>query len=744
MLDIKRIVLLSVILFMLFACGFIISACKKEDETLYPVDSYGFPLVEDPDEVYYSSVRADINYSEYSDRIQSKAVSYRDGICLFVKRIGENNTPLGYDMHIIDPAGTEERIVELDTQYAEAFCNINNEHLITVSSVEGIRKYDFNGKRLYSTEFDIFYIGSVCGAVPCSQGFVIFGNSGLLVFDAECKEIGRARSESNSYSPVNGNSCFEQNGYLYLLATPDNGEGDCIAKADLENGTISTVAYVSEMIGSENVAIYYYGPYIKTDESDYCYSVDAVNKKLVPLVRLSNMVVIPEQMNHFLYPDIHLLDNGLITYYYSYSFNLPPDLIIVYPDNENNYSDRIEIKVKGYGATRDAGLINAAYEFNTSQQTYFVRVMEYERGYQYLDETDAQRVQLKLMQEFQSSDAPDIYYGDSFDYDYWGHTGIVIDMTQYLNACDSFDKNKLSSNVLDMMISTDGAIYQVFSGYSIVGFWGDSLQYSNNSYSYNELPSLYDGQQRTTGIYATGLADLILRIPLRDMYLNGDMPTENEIREALQYSVDNGYAPDDVFEPQAPIMVGLHRVSLFDTNIGIIGSYHGLCKDMGVTAKYIGVPSMRGSTHPVMAQGLVAVSAGSDYPEGCCEFISYMFSDDVQEKILLNNWIPVNSVILNTYLDYMSNPSSIPEDKHLYSELALHDSVTDELMPLPDDERGLFVEAINSTDMIMAFDWGIKNMIYEEMNAYYRDNVPIENVANALYSRMSVYVSENY
>ena len=65
-------------------------------------------------------------------------------------------------------------------------------------------------------------------------------------------------------------------------------------------------------------------------------------------------------------------------------------------------------------------------------------------------------------------------------------------------------------------------------------------------------------------------------------------------------------------------------------------------------------------------------------------------------------------------------------------------------MPLPDDERGLFVEAINSTDMIMAFDWGIKNMIYEEMNAYYRDNVPIENVANALYSRLSVYVSENY
>ena len=430
---------LLLVLVLVIVCSSVIYACKMEEDTAYPIDSYGFPMSDDPDGVYYSSLRADVSSKEYSDTIQSKVISYRDGLCLFVKRLGDNNTSLGYDMHIIDPDGTEEKVVDLDTKDAAAFCNINNEFIVTVSSVEGIRKYDFNGDRIYTTEFDIFYISSLYGAVPCSQGFVIIGDCGILVFDADCNEIGRARSVSTRYTPVNDMSCFEQNGCLYLVATPDDGrDGDCIAKADIENETIVTEAYVPELIGGEGVPTYYYGPYIKTDESDYIYSVDAVNKRLVPLVRLSNMVVIPEQMNHFLYPDIHLLDNGLITYYYSYSFNLPPDLIVIYPDNESNYKDRIEIKVKGYGATRDAGLINAAYKYNTSQQTYFVRVLEYERDYQYIDETDAQQVQLRLMQEFMSPDAPDIYYGDSFDYDYWGHRGIVIDMAIMTNCLPAF------------------------------------------------------------------------------------------------------------------------------------------------------------------------------------------------------------------------------------------------------------------------------------------------------------------
>ncbi|SCW70914.1 hypothetical protein SAMN02910456_02718 [Ruminococcaceae bacterium YRB3002] len=735
---------ITIIITLLLICGLIITSCSNEDREPHPIDSSGFPVADNPDDLYYSSVRADVSKRDDADNIQSEVIPYGDGLCLFVRRQGEDDTPLGYDMHIIDSKGSEEKVVELDTKYAEAFCNIDDKYLITVSSIEGIRKYDYSGKRLYTTEFDIGYITTVYGAVPYDKGFVIFGNGGVLAFDTDCKETGRARSGSCGYAPVNERSCFEQDGNLYLLASPDDGEGDCVAKVDPESGTIEKVASVSDLIGGEYVTTYYYGPYIKTDESDYYYTYDAAENKLVPLVRLSNMVVIPEQMNHFLAPDITLLDNGLITYYYSYSEELPPDLIIAYPDYETNYKDRIELKVKGYGSTRDVGLMNAAYRYNTSQDKYYVRVMEYESDYQYIDEDDARRVQLRLMQEFRSPDAPDIYYGDSFDYDYWGHTGIVIDMAPYLRECAYYDPDKISPNILDTMISRNGAVYQVFSSYSMAGFWGDKAQYTKNTYKYNMLPALYNGQQRTSGIYATGLIDLILRIPLRDMYLKGDMPSEDEIREALQYSVDNGYGPDEYFEPKDPIQISLRRVSLFDTYVGTIGSYHGLCKDMGVTAKYIGIPSFRGSTHPVMAQGLVAVSAGSDNPEGCCEFISYMFSDEVQERIVLNNWIPVNKDVLNTYLNYMSDPSSIPEDKYLYRELALRDPKTGELIPLSDEEREMFVEAVDSMDVIMAFDWGIRIMIDEEMNAYYRENIPVDEIARTLYSRLSVYVSENY
>ncbi|SCW70947.1 hypothetical protein SAMN02910456_02721 [Ruminococcaceae bacterium YRB3002] len=720
----------------------VLSACNsKTERTPYPDVSYGFPIDQDPDSVYYSSTKAAVSEIKNASTYSSVILPYQDGICVLIRRETEDLTPLGYDMHIICRDGTERKTCELDTKWAISFCNIDDEYLISACPEEGIRKFDFNGNRLGDVDADIGSLGNITSVTSYSQGFVVCGINGVITFDKECRECDRFRVD-DGFSLVNKYSVFEQGGDIYVIASLVDGE--CIMKADNTTGRMDEIDYIADITGKGDIAAVYAGPYIKYDDSDYYCIYDAESNDFIPITKSTNMLIIPEPLTHYAEPEVVFLSNGLIVVYYTYSDYVSPDFIIAYRDDDSNYGDRKEIIVKGYGATRDSGLKSAAYQYNVSQDEFFVRIEEFGNEFLYDTEEEAQNVQLKLMQEFQSDDAPDIYYGDSFDYDYWGSAGIVIDMAPYLAQCNLFDRGKLSSNIIRMMTSNDGTIYQVFSGYSLVGYWGDEEQYSSNTYPYNNLPSLYPNQRRTPGIYSDGIVDVVLRIPFRDMCIRGEMPTEDEIRELLQFAVEHGNNPSSYVIPLGPEMVGKRLISMFDTYVGLADSYHALSNDMGVNARYIGAPSFEGSTHPINPEGLVAVSAGSDNPEACCRFISYLFSDETQEQVLLNGWIPVNNEIMNTYLGYMTEPTTIPDDKRIYSKLLLRDNNRGVVVPFSEAEKALYLEALASADMILSFDWGVKNIIVEEIDDYYRNGSSIEDVARVLYSRLSLYAAENY
>jgi len=54
-----------------------------------------------------------------------------------------------------------------------------------------------------------------------------------------------------------------------------------------------------------------------------------------------------------------------------------------------------------------------------------------------------------------------------------------------------------------------------------------------------------------------------------------------------------------------------------------------------------------------------------------------------------------------------------------------------------------FYRSIESVDTVMYHDWGVVNIIKEEVSTYYSLDKPINEIAETLYSRLNLYLAEN-
>ena len=55
-----------------------------------------------------------------------------------------------------------------------------------------------------------------------------------------------------------------------------------------------------------------------------------------------------------------------------------------------------------------------------------------------------------------------------------------------------------------------------------------------------------------------------------------------------------------------------------------------------------------------------------------------------------------------------------------------------------------FLETISQVDTVATYDWGIFDIIYNEINSYYSQNRSPEQIADTLEKRLTLYMQENY
>jgi len=152
---------------------------------------------------------------------------------------------------------------------------------------------------------------------------------------------------------------------------------------------------------------------------------------------------------------------------------------------------------------------------------------------------------------------------------------------------------------------------------------------------------------------------------------------------------------------------------------------------------FLGYPSVYGTSHLVSPDGLVAISSDSAHIDECWKAVRLMLSDDIQKVLVLNQRIPVNDKILRESCKYAQDPKSVPADDPLYY------SYYPKKDPVDSKSVDSFIAAIDSVDTVQTYDWGVWNIIYEEIQTY-KTGKTADQVADSIYNRVLTYVKENY
>ena len=130
------------------------------------------------------------------------------------------------------------------------------------------------------------------------------------------------------------------------------------------------------------------------------------------------------------------------------------------------------------------------------------------------------------------------------------------------------------------------------------------------------------------------------------------------------------------------------------------------------------------------------------------EFFKLNVNDNLSEEFkefILNGGFPKS-------LDYLKNPNFGSEElKMLYSSQLIRDlNATPDadhnypLVHVTDNMCENYLSLVDLADCVEVYDWGLWVMIRDEVTTYYNQGKSIEEVADALYSRLLVYAQENY
>ena len=463
--------------------------------------------------------------------------------------------------------------------------------------------------------------------------------------------------------------------------------------------------------------------------------IDLETGKGIMMAEWNNIDVPPPRPNLYSEPEICVMNDDLFCELYDYSDGTS-ELIILKHDSDIDHSQKTYLSVGGYGVTDDYAIKLALYEYNTSQDKYRVVLDDFDDRYPYTNAIEAQEQRLKMIEDFEHGDAPDLFYGRDFDYRYWGKAGILSDMSPYIT--DDIE-NSLTPGIRDLMLRNDGC-YQIFSSYALMGFYGKEEYFgADNEVDISKAASVAGSHDIPLycELCSYDIVDMAIRYEVEETLGKGSVISSDQMKSILDYAYEFGvptdyqkslFASERSLEADAFLLVQL--------NMNNIYSYSYIKDIVGDKINYVGFPSYEGSAHVIDPHGSLGISASCKEKDAAWEFISLTLDEYVQRNIAIGGGLPVNARILDEYNQCAADHEAIKEHPE-YSFMKAYDEVS------VSDIEG-FTAMIDSADTVATIDWGIFNIIFDEINSKYLQSRSNDMIADSLTDRYRLYIEENY
>lgn len=569
---------------------------------------------------------------------------------------------------------------------------------------------------------------------PAPDGFVIVGRKEIAKYDFS----GNCQACIQTNMPIGKDSFFEVNSKSYVIGGEEDGERGFYA-VDFTNGTVSEVVSLNEL---DLTTVDPYRNYAFKASGEY--KVDLESKTLTQLIGWNSVDIRPpkkglEEKQYF------PMNDQQFALKYIYGEN---DSELLLLSRDENYEPEVKEKITIGGCLvyQDLPLQWLVYQFNTSQSDYRAVLDEYARFYVGNDAEELRRGQLSLMQYFSDGNTPDIFYGNTFDFEYMGRTGMVSDLTPYLDQSQD-NLESLTDAAKNLMVNGNDACYQVFASYWLNGSLGLTSYFpEGSSISVRELyqkgkdigiPSYNSSNANAAKI--VGEAILFDFPELWGVYDKDKKISMEELKSLLDmaitiqntYGMKNGSGSyQDELENDLVLTGGVL--------IGDIYNFAWTENALRERITFIGTPGIDGSIHVVRPSCRLAMSTTAAYPDKCWELMSGIFSEDVQKIAACSGVgeIPVNKFVLKEICDAAMDPKSV-SDEVIKSFVENNPPVSQEIV-------NDYLQAIDTADALFNENRSLIFMVSDEVNSYYTQNRTTEQIAKTLYDRLELYAQENY
>ena len=568
---------------------------------------------------------------------------------------------------------------------------------------------------------------------PIQDGFVIGGPGNVAKYSSD----GILQSSvQTDFMVAYKDAFFEEDGTYYVVEEDDEEDAMAFHKVDFSTGTCERIASDRDFDRSRPI---FQGKYCFMGDGEY--KAEMKSKSLYLVTDWNSVDIRPEKKALRTAEERCPIDDDHFSIRYLYRDGTSEMLIYSY-DSSVKASLKEKITIGGYQISNDLALKWVVYNFNTANKDYRAVLEDYGKEYGGNTPEEEQRARLNLIKSFSDGHTPDIFYGQYFDYEYMGRIGMVTDIKPYIDKSPEI-LDELTNTARELMVNKENKCYQIFSSYTLNGYIGLKSNFpEGNNQSFYELQNKAMEKGIPTYNSYVDPSDVVAEVlsysfgQLWGVYGQNKKITEEGMKELIDFGVMPGNIESRSSESTAATLLSDETYLIRPIMLSDLFSLSLLEKEWNINISYIGFPAFEGSVHLAVPRCCLAMSSSTANPDKCWELMSGMFSIDVQKIVAANGTMPTNQEALDMLCQAYLSPDDVT-DEILAS--AVHGN-----MPVKQSTVDDYLEAVYSADDIAAYDWGIYNIVCDEVNSYYTQNRSTEQIAESLMKRLDLYAEENY
>lgn len=389
-------------------------------------------------------------------------------------------------------------------------------------------------------------------------------------------------------------------------------------------------------------------------------------------------------------------------------------------------------------------LREAVSSFNAMSASYRIDIVDY--GTQ--NTIDGNNIGMtRLTTDIIAGNVPDIYDLWSISSTTCAAHGLLQDLYPFLDSDAELSRSDLVNSIIDTL-TYQGCLYEITPSFSVNTVYASPDTVDVGAWSVNEFLELGKkygnksvfGSCRTRDEFLMDVVSYTGRA-----YIDKETATCNFNHAEFMAMLEFSSALPDTKDQTASFVENIYygeQLLYQSADPNIVKDL--LCAD-GVfqsEVESVGFPTPVGHGVSMAPSLRLGMSASSDNQEGVWEFFRYLLSDAYQYYV---SDLPVTQKALNVVLSRWVEEEKEPRK---YGILSFRDGqrVQSSFYAPAADEHTIprVLAIIESVDSISEYDPAVYEIIFSEVQALWAGKQTVEEVANNIQSRASIYVSEQY